>query len=468
MVNRLHCGITANPDETLPDGSQEIGMRALISGGHPLKAIGRQLAFKWKRARRNKMSAEKRWDMPEKGSEPLLSELLERIQEERKRGTVVSVLAPWYEDNTLSKGEGYLRRIVETDTRILANFFCIYFYESPYYRVDRVVADQISENRIYIRYNANYRAQREFAEMLIAACDICYSHSVLRIIPAEGPERPERWLNLFSGNVRHLLDVHGAVVDESILLGNETDAVWRERAEALYFSDIEGAVVVTEAMRRHFMDKYDCAAASFFSIPFLSEETACDGREFAEKSDPLAVAYAGGCQAWQNIPLMQQAVKQQIALADYYMFVSEPDAFFKSWGDQQVPENVVVKTAGPEEIRTVYRKAHYGFILRDDSVVNRVACPAKIMEYMQFGIVPIMKFAEIGDFKTLGLQYLPVKQFMDGNLPSEPERAHMAQVNMDILRRLEDEYAHKAERIIDFIERYCTQDREMKSEGKNI
>ena len=441
MINQLHSGLTVNPDDILPNGSQEIGIRELLLGRHPFGTVCKQLAYKQKRARLQRMCAERRWSLPDKDSESLLAELLEIVRERKQLGTVVSVLAPWYEDNTLSHGEGYIRRIMEADERILSDLFCIYFYECPYYRVSQIVADRISDNRIYIRYNANYTSQRTFVETLMAACGVCYSHSVLRIVPCENPERQNRWLNIFTDDIRHILDVHGAVVEESVLHGNEDDAVWVKKAEELYFKSIKGAIVVTESMRRHFANKYSCDnRICFFLIPFLSEAMVCDKETNTSKATRLTVVYAGGVQAWQNILLMQQVVKSQSQLADYYMFVSEPDVFVKLWEKEPIPENVVIKTGNPDEIRKIYRQAHYGFILRDDNIINRIACPAKIMEYIQFGIVPIMKFAEIGDFKTWGLKYWPVEKLMNGELPQEHERALMCKSNLDMVRRAQNEY----------------------------
>ena len=448
MANKLHDGLTLNPADTLQDGSAEIPLSRLFSVKAGLSGVPGQLAFKLRRQRLKRMSAKKRFVLRDRGSEELLSELLEIIREKKKQTAVLAVLAPWHEDATLSKSEGYLRRIAEIDSRILFDFFCVYVYECPYHRPDRIVADRLSDTRIYIRYNADYSSQLRFAEAVIRECGVLYSHSVLRIIPNDAPEDRRRWLDIFSGDVRHILDVHGAVMEENALLGKESENVWVKRAEELYFNHIEHALVLTSAMRRYFEDRYECGKIIFTVTPVFSVDISGGPEEAYVKQGALSAVYSGGCQAWQNIELMQRAIRQGAQLAEYLLFVSEPEVFGDLWGDEPMPANVRVKTGTPDEVRTAYLRAHYGFILRDDNILNRVACPTKLMEYIRFGIVPVMKFAEIGDFMDLGLEYVPLEQFMDGALPPESERERMARTNLGIARRLEGEYESAADKII--------------------
>ena len=67
---------------------------------------------------------------------------------------------------------------------------------------------------------------------------------------------------------------------------------------------------------------------------------------------------------------------------------------------------IELKSVAPEELAEYYESAHYGFILRDDNVINTVANPTKMIEYLQYGIVPIVKSPNIGDFATYGYDYI--------------------------------------------------------------
>jgi len=435
----IHEGLTLNPHSTLPDGSAEIGLKQFAK--HVLKPalVAEQLAFKSWRKKILSLPEDQRCAV----SDPMLpafeKELSELIFEKRKAQEVVAVLAPWYEDITLSKSEGYIRRIMEMDNRVLKDAFCIYFYECPYYKVNRVVVDRVAENRLYVRYNTAYKDQKQFVERIIGLCELCYSHSVLRIIPMEHPEDESRWLNIFSGKTKHLLDAHGAVIEEALMLGDEEGAEHCRKAEKRYFENISSCIVLTEAMRRYFEEKYGCEGVEFFKTPVLSQDITLNEGDVLDKSGPLTVVYAGGCQKWQNIPLMQEAIRARPD-AIYKIFVSSPETFMELWGDEPLPANVTVKNGTPDEIKEAYLTAHYGFILRDDNPLNRVACPTKMMEYIQFGIIPIVKSRHIGDFEEMGLCMMPVEEYKDGVYAATVDFDNRTYINNKIVKRLKEAY----------------------------
>ena len=89
---------------------------------------------------------------------------------------------------------------------------------------------------------------------------------------------------------------------------------------------------------------------------------------------------------------------------------------------------------GPEEMDAAYRGCQYGLLLREDSAVNTVACPTKLLEYVSHGIVPVLRSEKIGDIRELGLGYVREADLMEGRLPLEAERLALAEQNAAILR----------------------------------
>lgn len=47
-----------------------------------------------------------------------------------------------------------------------------------------------------------------------------------------------------------------------------------------------------------------------------------------------------------------------------------------------------------------------GFVLRDEHILNSVANPTKLVEYMWCGIIPIVKYEDLGDYSDLGYEYI--------------------------------------------------------------
>lgn len=408
----IHDGITADPGSTLPNGLPETSTKDLLRNvlRSGITDTRDQLAFKLRRSRARSSTFMDKPLASCNDESLLLNELTEWIDEKRKHNPVVAVLAPWYEDATLERSEGYIRRIKEIDSSVLKDCSCIYLYECPYHRVNRPVVDRISENRLYIRYNSDFRAQRELADDIIMSCDCCYCHSVLRLIPAFHPEREDRWLHFADRKPESvILDIHGAVTEEAKTVGDLEILPWAEKAESILFENIRYAVSLTENMERYFSEKYGRRDIEYFRTPVMSQDIRNDDGCMIKDSFPEIVVYSGGCQKWQNIDMMIQAIKDNISEFRFCIFVSRPDVFINKWGNEPIPDNVTVKNGTPEEISEVYRKAVLGFILRDDTAVNRVACPTKLMEYIQFGIIPVIKSPNIGDFGELGLKALSVQ-----------------------------------------------------------
>ena len=157
----------------------------------------------------------------------------------------------------------------------------------------------------------------------------------------------------------------------------------------------------------------------------------------------MLVAYRmGGLQRWQKIGLMQDVIAAAGNCSRYNMFVPQPDAFMEQWGERQKPDVLFVDSRSPEQLKQNYRACHYGFVLRDDIVVNNVACPTKIIEYIQYGIIPVLDTTKIGDFIPLGMTYVDYHDFMQGKLPTEKERLSMASKNYKVLDKLVETYVN--------------------------
>lgn len=62
--------------------------------------------------------------------------------------------------------------------------------------------------------------------------------------------------------------------------------------------------------------------------------------------------------------------------------------------------------------------------MRDPVLLNQVACPTKLVEYLYWGVVPIVSTPSIGDFAELGFAYVLlddfcVRRLSDGSAVSE-------------------------------------------------
>lgn len=72
-------------------------------------------------------------------------------------------------------------------------------------------------------------------------------------------------------------------------------------------------------------------------------------------------------------------------------------------------------------------------------IVNKVACPTKLIEYLEHGIIPIVLQPEIGDFNKMGYRYILNDDFLEGKIPNHDVLEQMKIENYKILETLKIE-----------------------------
>ncbi len=264
-------------------------------------------------------------------------------------------------------------------------------------------------------------------------CRAIYFHSVLRM------EESRFGLLMYVPGIRKVLDVHGVVPEEFRFHHDYFSACLYERHERLAVMKSNSVIVVSNAMHRYLQQKYrDSLQAKVIVcpifpgiIPTVAEREYPDGKP--------VVVYAGRLQKWQQVPKMVDAIVRAVNFCLHKFYCPDPNAVIK-----MLPEHlrrnpsVIVEAKTREELLAIYPQCHYGFILREDIVVNHVACPTKLVEYLAMGIVPIVDCEEIGDFKEMGMRYLPLADFVAGRLPDPVTRAQMAAENLLVHHSLQE------------------------------
>lgn len=296
----------------------------------------------------------------------------------------------------------------------------------------RVVSPQVRE------YSLNPIIHFVFIAYLIARSNTIYVHSVynaLWIFP---------WY-LFHDRI--FTDFHGVVPEElayrkrhphSELL-NQVERLAYNRVEKLAYKKSIGLICVTESMVEHMKAKHGGTRAKFFHIPILSDAapgTEINDHQRQNRAGRSTVIYVGGTQVWQNIDLMLRAVQDSKTKARYIFATADVSALRLKLASYGLVETIQIDTVPRNKLRELYEDADFGFILRDDVIVNRVACPTKLVEYLACGVVPIILQPKIGDFEALGFQYVLLHEFVSGQLPSrdkcEVMRGHNRKVVADL------------------------------------
>lgn len=360
--------------------------------------------------------------------------LKHHLAEQKMHGcAAVAVLAPPPGEPTLSPEDGYMRRVCAVDQNILFDQERVYFYDSPYWDVDAVRVRQMDTALYAVYYNSRFASHRAFLCEMIALCRLCYIQSVWRLLPPDlrFGEIPQ----IFGAeDVEYVLDLHGTVPEELLLEGRTEEAKAAQRAESLCLQKCKTVVGVNASSLSYVRSQEPGFKGQFAVCPFFSNFNL----EIQEKkkTHPPIVIYAGGGQPWQLLDEMKSAIaacpRKDLLYELYIHGVEDAER------ERLIPNGVQCKKGvlPQEKLAERYRAAQYGFMLRDDTPINRYATPTKLLDYIQYGIVPILKYEELGDFKTLGMQYITLAQYCHGELPDAEKRDEMARHNYSVVRQL--------------------------------
>lgn len=163
----------------------------------------------------------------------------------------------------------------------------------------------------------------------------------------------------------------------------------RERLGLKYADKI---IMVSHEMSAHYKRKYrlDLDVKSFF-MPCFNSEIDLNSFFTPSKYEKQVFVYAGALAVWQCFEQTVQLYKciedelQDTRLEIYTAQREEAAKIAKKYGIK----NYVIDFLTPEELSKRLKKAKYGFVLREDNEINRVATPTKISSYTADGVIPI-------------------------------------------------------------------------------
>lgn len=233
-----------------------------------------------------------------------------------------------------------------------------------------------------------------------------------------------------------ITDMHGVAPEEFRYSGRRFVAFRYNIVESLAIRSGGTIVTVTTAMSDHFRNKYKRNDLTIVNIP-LFDDIAINKNHAFPKKHKLTIIYAGGSQKWQNVDLMFSLMK---IVGDKFRFViltGAPEVFAHKVKEHDLRCSIEIKSVPKQEVQAYYLAADLGFVLRDDTLVNKVACPTKLMEYMASGVIPVVIQPCIGDFDELGYAYVTTEQLISGYMPTNEEMEKMRSNNYRIVEAMQ-------------------------------
>lgn len=156
---------------------------------------------------------------------------------------------------------------------------------------------------------------------------------------------------------------------------------------ALRFCDFN--IFVSEAMQKHFKKKYGYTKNNYFLMPcfneILDKSTICK-----EHYETPSFCYAGGLQKWQcfdkTLDLFKK-IQEVIPNATLMIFTGAVEQAKEEMFKHGIKGEA--KYVPYQELNREMAKIKYGFLIREDNEVNRVATPTKMSSYLASGVIPV-------------------------------------------------------------------------------
>lgn len=308
----------------------------------------------------------------------------------------------------LTERDGMMRRVAAIDS-MFAGHRRLYLQMSFKRYKRRTVAVQ----GLVTVERANFFVHYRYIDLRLREASCIYVHSIFNAL------KPS---HLWRFRHKTVFDAHGIVPEELVFAGRHRLAKVCGFAESMMVRNCGLLVVVTQKMGQHFLKKYRgrLDASRILTLPNtdFSPTPPPKSRGEKDKSPILRLIYAGGVQKWQNIEVMVETLRQLgAARQDWHASIYVPESAIC---DVQAKVNlagcsgrVTVGSLPHGEVMREYARADVGFVLRDPTLFNQVAMPTKLVEYMNYGVVPIVLSPDIGDFLGFGYRFLTIGDLLD-------------------------------------------------------
>lgn len=196
----------------------------------------------------------------------------------------------------------------------------------------------------------------------------------------------------FKGYHNFILWQQGATADESFMRNHSKIRYWLlNKMDLFAMKKAKAILYVSQYMKEYYEKLGNCSFGNkSYLMPCFNEvydRSVFDSKDYSKK----VFTYVGSLDLWQ---CFEQTV-------DIYKKIEDKlkDCFFKvltfdeEKGKRILQEkgvkNYSVKRVPKDEVKKELLEANYGFIIREDSIVNRVATPTKFSSYLSSGVIPI-------------------------------------------------------------------------------
>ena len=199
-------------------------------------------------------------------------------------------------------------------------------------------------------------------------------------------------VKLFSPKAKIVTWFQGLGAEEALMTRNSLvrKRLWNcVEFFALKFSWIN--IYVSERMHNYFHDIYRVKDKNFFIMPCFNKKLNEDAFNLVDKYDKPSFVYAGGLDKWQCIEETLDIfcqIEKSIPAASLTLLTKDKikaEELIKRYNIKYYKISFV----SLNELDAELMKYKYGFLIRQDHIVNNVSTPTKMNSYLANGVIPI-------------------------------------------------------------------------------
>ena len=195
----------------------------------------------------------------------------------------------------------------------------------------------------------------------------------------------------------------GATADESFMRNHSRLRRWMlNKIDLFAMKRAKAILYVSGYMRQYYEEMGECSfAGKSYLMPCFNEEydeSIYDSKDYSKKT----FTYVGSLDLWQcfeQTAMLYKQIEKAIPEARFKVLTFDTANAERIIKDKGI-KHYEVKCVPKEEVKNELKSVNYGFIIREDNMVNRVATPTKISSYMSAGVIPIFSTC-LKDFTAL-------------------------------------------------------------------
>lgn len=280
--------------------------------------------------------------------------------------------------------------------------------EATEYYVD-IIKEAISKSGCEVVQSSQFKDTKHFKTVLVMSAKWCF------LVKATNPKaKVITWFQGLGG-------------EEALLSrGSKRDkAIWTLlEGFAMKFSWLN--IYVSERMRQYYTSRFKTSDENYFIMPCFNKELNEEAFHYPDKYTTPTFVYAGGLDKWQCIEQtleLYSLIEKSIPDASITLLTKQKEQANELLEKHNI-KNGRVDFVSLDRLDSELQKYKYGFIIREDHIVNNVSTPTKMNSYLANGLIPI--YTNVVDSFNI---YLNNKYFI--NLSYDEDFTSWAKVIID-------------------------------------